>query len=192
MPFLYSYKPNDCRLLASDMRAMLCSALAGTTTSTKYHNDTAACDSLLNSQLWTKDAFVRAYTDSTLSQLLSTALRNSPNLTVTPSLQQLHLHMMGLTTLTDSYSSGIMQKPDEDSLLWDGPNAPAWVGCNQRNKTCYGKIPRATWYDRPKRAQSCLNVFQEQVKAGLVNSSAVGIDICNLNSKTNYLCQVRF
>ena len=112
------------------MRAMLCSALSGSTiNSTKYHNDTAACDSLLNSQLWTKDAFVRAYTDSTLSQLLSSALRNSPNLTVTPSLQHLHLHMMGLTTLTDSYSSGVMQKPDEESLLWDGPNAPGWVGC---------------------------------------------------------------
>ncbi len=179
------------RLLASDMRAMLCSAFNTDASTTKYHNDSAACDSLINSALWTKDGFVRAYTDATFSQLFSSALRNNPNLTVTPSLQQLYMHMMGLATLAeDSYSSGIMQKPDEESLLWDGKNAPAWVACNQKNKTCHGKIARATWYNRPQRAQSCLNVFQEQVKAGLVKSSAVGIDICNLNSKTNDLCKV--
>ena len=186
IPFRWS----TSRLLASDMRAMLCSAFLGPDSNIKYHNDTAACDSLLNMSAWTKDSFMHAYTDADLAQLFSSQLRNSPNLTLMPSLQQLHMHMMGLTALTDAYSAGVMQKPDEDALLWDGPSALAWVACNQRNKTCYGKIPNATWYDRAKRPKACLGAFQDQVKAGLVNSTAVGIDICNLNAKTNALCEV--
>lgn len=179
--------PRIGRLLASDMRAVLCSAFMDTI---KFHNDTSACDSLLNMPQWSKEGFINSYTDATFAQLLSPALRNNPNFTLTPSLQQLHLHMMGLAKLTDSFSSGIMQKPNEDALLWDGPDAPAWVACNQRNKTCYGKIAKSVWYDRTKRAGACLDAFLEQVRSGKVNSSAVGIDICNLNGKTNALCQI--
>ena len=35
-----------------------------------------------------------------------------------------------------------------------------------------------------------LTTLSVQVRAGLVNSTAVGLDICNLNNKTNQLCQI--
>lgn len=36
----------------------------------------------------------------------------------------------------------------------------------------------------------CKEVFDEQVRLGLVNSSAVGLDVCNLNRKTDEMCQI--
>ncbi len=55
------------RLLALDMRSVLCSALNGSNSTTTgsgkrgYHNDTSRCDALLNMPAWTVDGFVRSY-----------------------------------------------------------------------------------------------------------------------------------
>ena len=84
-----------------------------------------------------------------------------------------------------------MQRADDSSLLWDGPDAPAWVACNQKNKTCYSKMSKADWYSS-RRLEVCIDVFSQQVRQGLVNSTAVRLDICNLNNRMNNLCQVGF
>lgn len=60
----------------------------------------------------------------------------------------------------------------------------------QSNSTCHGKISKKQWYNRSSRGESCNSVFAEQVRLGKVNSTAEGLDICNLNAKTNQLCQV--
>jgi hypothetical protein len=57
------------------------------------------------------------------------------------------------------------------------------------NKTCYGKVSKADWYS-PKRSRVCIDTFAEQLKLGTVTSTAIGLDICNLNKKTNELCMV--
>ena len=106
-----------------------------------------------------------------------------------PSLLELHQHMMGLVKGTFAGEESIMQRADDDAMLWSGQDAPAWVACNQRNGTCYGKISKDQWYSASK-PKVCTDVFMDQVKAGLVNSSAVGLDVCNLNKKTNDLCQI--
>jgi hypothetical protein len=114
----------------------------------KYHNDTPECDALLNLPAWTVDQFIRSYTDDTFHTLLASegmADRSS----VPPSLPQVHEQMMTTTTITAAAGSAagdekattaaaaFLPRPDEDDLLWDGPNVPAWVACNQNNKTCY-------------------------------------------------------
>jgi hypothetical protein len=176
IPFRWSAS----RLLASDMRSVVCGS---------HHNDTAACDALINLPKWTVDKFLGTYVGSDMASLLSPLAANVSSNTQ-PSLLDLHRHMMGETTLA-GLGRDVLQRPDEDSLLWDGQSAPGWVACNQHNKTCFGHIKKADWYSTPaKRAKSCLDAFQQQVKSGKVSSSAVGIDICNLNSKTNELCQV--
>jgi hypothetical protein len=126
---------------------------------------------------------------------------------VPPSLLQVHEQMMTTTTITaaaagtaageekatTAAAAAFLPRPDEDDLLWDGPKAPAWVACNQNNKTCYGKISKQQFYaanHHCARAETCVNVFSEQVRNGLVNSTAVGLDICNLNSRTNHMCQI--
>lgn len=104
-----------------------------------------------------------------------------------PSLLELNMHMSGETSLL----KGILQRPDDASLLWDGPDSPEWVACNQRNTTCFRKVSKQDWYTPGLKTGKCLDVFQKQVREGKVNSSSVGIDICNLNRRTNELCQVR-
>lgn len=197
IPFRWSAS----RLLASDMRSVLCSALNSTNyTKRSYHNDSAKCDALLNLPAWTIDGFMQRYADSTFASLLQTSLQNlvAPgDYEVPPSLLDMHKHMQGGGQVVDgTYATSlknIMQKPDVDgSLLWDGPDAPAWVACAQKNKTCYGKISKQEWYSPASKPEACIRVFDEQVRAGLVNSTAVGLDVCNLNSKTNELCQVFF
>jgi hypothetical protein len=165
-----------CRLLAADMRSLLCSAMnntgsAGTETgssSRRYHNDTAACDALLNIPGWTVDGFIKSYVDSTFDNLLHSSLRSrlssasASGLYVPPSLLEIHQYMMGVTS-SDERMSNLLQRPDDDSLLWNGPDAPAWVACNQRNKTCYGKISKQDWYS-DKKTGTCIDVFSDQVK----------------------------
>ena len=178
--------------MAADVRSLVCGALrAGV--GRKYHDDSPDCDALLNLTSWkTKEGFYETFAGASLAQLFAQSVQNNPNFTVPPSLLELHMHMMGEITIPGASSSNMLQRPDESSLLWDGTLAPAWVACNQKNQTCYGKIAKDVWYDPKMRAPTCLNVFSDQIRAGTVNSSAVGIDICNLNSKTNELCQVRF
>lgn len=186
IPFRWSAS----RLLASDMRSVLCSAMKTADPSSGaryYHNDSAECDALLNLSAWTVDNFIKSYADNTFHTLLKNVDGSSTTQIVPPSLLEVHEQMMGFTEQT---STTFYTKPDEESLLWNGPEAPAWVACNQRNKTCYGKIFKHVWYESmSKRAEACVNVFSEQVRKGLVNSTAVGLDICNLNSKTNEMCQ---
>ena len=204
IPFRWSAS----RLLAGDMRSVLCSALSnsstagnnGTTAARRvYHNDSASCDALLNVSAWTVSNFIKSYADSTFGDLLKASLKdllvagNPDKYPAPPSLLEVHDYMMGRTPSSSSSTStafkNIMQRPDEDSLLWSGADAPGWVACSQRNQTCYGKISKQEWYSSSK-AGACRRVFGEQVKQGLVNSTAVGVDICNLNSKTNEMCQV--
>ena len=182
IPFRWSAS----RLLASDLRSLVCSSSSGD--SRKYHNDSAACDQLLNLSSWKMSEFWGVFAGPSFASLLGTQVQNNPNFTVPPSLLELHRHMMGEISLPGLADT--LQKPDEDSLLWSGPNAPAWVACSQKNKTCYGKIAKSVWYDPKKRAPECKRAFTEEIKSGAVKSSAEGIDICNLNSKTNELCQI--
>ncbi len=192
IPFRWS----GSRMLASDMRSVLCSALNSSNyTKRSFHNDSAKCDALLYLPAWTLDGFIRSYSDSTFSTLLHPSLRGGlkQGLEVPPSLLDMHKHMMGLPvdgTYTESFKH-IMQRADDSNLLWDGPSAPEWVACSQRNTTCYGKMAKSDWY-LPRKASVCNAVIGEQVKNGLVNSTSVGLDICNLNSKTNELCKVSF
>lgn len=178
-------------MLASDMRSVLCSTIGGMYTGSKrvYHNDSAACDALLSLGSWTVDKFLKSYSDGTFGDLLSTGLRNRIKDVLPPSLLELHQHMHGVVTGTFPDADKILQRADEDYLLWNGADAPAWVACNQRNKTCYGKVSKDDWYSS-RKAQKCTDVFSEQVKLGNVNASAVGLDICNLNSKTDAMCKV--
>ena len=187
IPFRWSAS----RLLASDVKSALCSALASHR-ARRYHNDTDECNALLSVSEWSTEGFLKSFADGTLPSLFSSAVRNHPNFTLQPSLMELHRYMMGMEPPSSSPAlSSILQRPDEDYLLWNGPDAPGWVACDQKNRTCHGKIAKATWYQSPKkRADACISVFQQQVKQGNVKSSAVGIDICNLNSKTNQLCQI--
>ncbi len=100
------------------------------------------------------------------------------------------MHMAGTEASALYAAKNVMQRINDGSMLWDGPDAPDWVACHQRNKTCYCKVPKADWYSPTRRASSCKAVFSEQVKKGLVNSTAVGLDVCNLNGRTNSMCEV--
>ena len=181
------------RLLASDMRSVLCSALDDSKQTRSHHNDSASCDALLNMASWTMDKFLKAYSDSTFAELLSPSLRaRLAQQNLSASLLELNRHMMGLETGTSPDLQDVLQRPDEDYLLWSGPDAPAWVACNQRNNTCYGKISKSQWYSsRENRAKVCTDAFSEQARLGNVNSTAVGLDVCNLNRQTDEMCQVR-
>jgi hypothetical protein len=86
-------------------------------------------------------------------------------------------------------SSSILQSIDEEDSLWNGPNAPGWVACNQRNKTCYGKIAKSAWYNPATRASVCTQAFNEQARLGNVKAVAEGLDTCNLNNKMDELCR---
>ena len=179
------------------MRSVVCSSSAvhdhpnggeGTQASfTHHHNDTKECDSLLNISRWTVDDFIKHYMGS---DILNNLLSLAPSTTDPPSLMQLHMHMMGEQPMPSQMpeSASVLQRIDESALLWDGPNAPGWVACNQRNKTCYGKIPKSLWQNPATRGPSCIQEFNRQVRLGNVNSSAVGLDVCNLNSKLGTLC----
>jgi hypothetical protein len=65
-----------------------------------------------------------------------------------------------------------------------------WVACTQSNSTCHGKISKKQWYNRSARGRLCNDAFAEQVALGNVKSTAEGLDICNLNSRTDMLCGV--
>jgi hypothetical protein len=207
----------------------MCSAFSDDNDDTKkpYHNDTAQCDSLMDLSAWTVKDFLQHYTGTSFDTLLSQdQQKGNGSYYAPPSLRQMQMHMMGERQLPVymQESSAILQRPDEDSLLWDGPISPAWVACNQKNKTCYGKIPKSKWYDQSKRGGTCVAAFLDQVfffhcvpsstryffstvclvdafsmhtltdvlqvQEGNVQSSAVGIDICNLNRKTDELCKI--
>ncbi len=182
IPFRWSAS----RLLAADLRSLVCSFGSETR---KYHNDSAACDAMLNLSSWKHEDFWDKFAGASFASLLSTQVANNPNFTLPPSLLELHMHMMGEVTLP-ALSNVLQRADDEDALLWSGPNAPAWVACSQKNKTCYGKISKAVWYDPAQRAPACKKVFTEEIKSGAVKSSAEGLDICNLNGRTNELCQI--
>jgi hypothetical protein len=48
-------------------------------------------------------------------------------------------------------------------------------------------MSKEDWYS-DQRTPKCIQVFTEQVKAGNVNESTSGVDICNLNSDLNNMC----
>ncbi len=218
IPFRWSAS----RLLTADMRSILCSSNStadgplhfnsSTASSSslfqqgrRYHNDTPECDALLNLPAWTVDQFIWSYTDDTFHTLLAASSGLVDGSSIPPSLLQAHEQMMATTAAaasTAAENTPFLPRPNEDDLLWDGPNAPAWVACNQNNRTCYGKISKQRFYagrdssgttatnHHHERAETCVDAFSEQVRNGLVNSTAVGLDICNLNSKTNHMCQI--
>jgi hypothetical protein len=70
-------------------------------------------------------------------------------------------------------------------IFWENTG---WVACTQSNSTCHGRISKEEWYDRTSRGRKCNGIFAEQVKLGNVKSAAEGLDICNLNSRTEALC----
>lgn len=159
IPFRWSAS----RLLAADMRAAVCGS---------RHNDTKECDSLLNlsGNGWSKQQFMQKYMTGAMPQLLAESLR-----TDSPGIGDV-LRNASLTFTGE----------DEDNFLWTGTG---WVACSQYNMTCYGTMRKADWYNRETRGATCNRVFADEVRKGNVNSTAVGLDICNLNSKTNALCQ---
>lgn len=165
IPFRWSAS----RLLAADVRTMVCGS---------RHNDSQACSLLLKEQGFaTKEAFSQAFFGSNMeSQLFSDRLSGSNKLSIKEAIL--------------NFSNTLKAGLDEDMFLWGGSEAPGWVACTQTNSTCHGKISKADWYNRTNRYQVCNNVFAEQVKLGKVNSTAQGLDICSLSTKTNTLCQV--
>ena len=175
------------RLLAADVRSLLCSSTGES--NKRYHNDSAACDAMLNLTSWSPEEFFDKFAGASFASLLSQGVQNNPNFTLPPSLLELHRHMIGEITLPSAVN--VLQRPEEDALLWSGPNAPAWVACSQKNKTCYGKISKDVWYTPGKRAPACRMSTSVVFSPATVKSSAEGIDICNLNSQTDKLCQVK-
>jgi hypothetical protein len=158
------------------------------------HNDTSECQSLLNISSWTVDDFVKHYAGLDILSMLLTATGTSNSSTLPsdpPSLLQLHMHMMADQPLPSDMpeSSSILQSINEEDSLWNGPNAPGWVACNQRNKTCYGKIAKSAWYNPATRSSVCTQAFNEQARLGNVKSVAEGLDTCNLNNKLDELCE---
>lgn len=154
------------------MRAMVCGS---------RHNVSAACDALLNLAGWQRSAgtgFAGSYMQATMSSLLSPQIRNaagSPRLSV--------------GEVISNFSKSLSAE-DEELFMWAGRDAPGWVACSQTNGTCYGHVSKRDWYRRDTRGATCNRVFNEQVLNGNVNSSAVGLDVCNLNNRTNELCQI--
>jgi hypothetical protein len=57
----------------------------------------------------------------------------------------------------------------------------------QVNGTCYGGIPKDVWYG-PNRGDACVSAFEAQVLLKKVNSSTVGIDLCDLDASLNAMC----
>lgn len=156
------FRWSTSRILAGDMRAALCGG---------NHNNTPECLLLMNVSQWTLDGFLSSFVGD-VESLLSPLARGTPPVPLP----------MGLRDLAEMDAG----RPDEDQL-WDGPDA-AWVACDQYNGTCYGGIPKDDWYG-PNRGGVCIDTFQRMVAQGNVQSSTVGIDICNLNSDLNRLCQ---
>lgn len=160
IPFRWS----AARLLAADTRAAVCGS---------RHNTSRECDDLLNLPAWNSQNFMQRYMTGTMPELLSEHLRaaaqNSP----------------GIGDALRSASS-TMTDAEEDQFMWTGTG---WVACSQYNATCYGTMKKSEWYNRATRGASCNRVFADEVKKGNVNSTAVGLDICNLNSKTDSACK---
>lgn len=150
------------RLLAADMRSAVCSS---GNASTKEE-----CDALLNLQEWTMQNFIKKYMTGTMPELVAEHMR-APSFGIADALRN------ASASITDA---------DENAFLWTGTG---WVACSQYNTTCYGTISKSEWYNRETRGATCNRVFAEEVRKGNVNSTAVGLDICNLNSRTNALCE---
>lgn len=144
------------------MRSAVCSSANA---STKEE-----CDALLNLQEWTMQNFIKRYMTGTMPELVAEQLR-APSLGIAEALRN---------------ASASITEADENAFLWTGTG---WVACSQYNTTCYGTISKSEWYSRETRGASCNRVFAEEVRKGNVNSTAVGLDICNLNSRTNALCE---
>ena len=169
IPFRWSAS----RLLAADFRSMVC---GGT-----RHNQSTECDNLLNVRegLWKgREAFAEGFFGSNMSKKLL-----SSNLGTSGDVMSIKDSMLNFSRMLDA-------SLDENLFLWGGSEAPGWVACSQTNSTCHGKMSKKQWYDRATRADTCRSVFAQQVQLGLVNSTAQGLDICNLNTQTNRLCQV--
>lgn len=148
------------RLLAADIKSAICGGKSS------RRNNTAECASLLNIPAWSLDKFVGT-------------LVSSPGGLLRPNL------IANLSKLAATLPKLVEEKASDD-FLWDGPDA-AWVACNQHNQTCYGGMKKSDWHSK-RRGENCVDAFQKQVLYGNVNSSTVGIDICNLNDKLNQLC----
>lgn len=161
IPFRWS----AARLLASDMRAAACG---------RRRNDTKECDSLLNLANWNPQQFMQRYMGSAMPELL--ALNTPPADDALAAAAGIGDLLRNATTMNNY----------EDEFLWSGTG---WVACSQYNTTCYGTMKKSDWYNRERRGATCNRVFAEEVRKGNVNSTAVGLDVCNLNSKTNLLCQ---
>lgn len=168
IPFRWSAS----RLLAADVREMVCGS---------RHNQTQECNSLLNLReggaFSSREDFARGFfgPDNLAQSLFS--FKTTENW---PDIKEAMLN----------FSRELEDTLDEELFLWGGKEAPGWIACTQANSTCYGTMTKSEWYNRDIRAQKCNAVFEEQVRLGRVNSTAQGIDICNLNSRTEELCKI--
>ena len=141
IPFRWS----AARLLAADMRAMVCGS--------RLPN--ATCDSLLlKLGEWTPENFATKYFSEALPDLVAQDIRPPPLSGYPASI---------LKAIRDATASVEGGDNAEDMFLWSGRDAPGWVACTQSNNTCYGTISKANWYDRERRGATCNRVFAEQV-----------------------------
>ena len=135
IPFRWSAS----RLLAADMRAMVCGS---------RHNQSTECNRLLNLPEWTSSKFAQRYMTGTMPALLSEELRAFAE--------------GGASSVGEgirNYTRSTLEQ-DEDYFLWSGQQ---WVACNQLNNTCYGSISKSQWYNRATRGATCNDVFKQQV-----------------------------
>lgn len=124
----------------------------------------------VNHSAWTLDEFIKRFTASSDS---SEGLFKQPGTAPPPP------SLLEEVIASKSRDGG-------ENELWNG-SAAGWVGCNKYNGTCYGVVSKNDWYG-PTRGEVCLAAYTETVRAGSVNSSVFGIDICNLNARLNSLC----
>lgn len=163
MSYGQPFRWSSARVLAADVKAAICGGGA--------HNNTPECRALLDVDEWTLDRFLADFVASPLSLLHGDVSTGTPVSTLPGVVDRLAL---------GTNASAI------EGLLWDGPDA-AWVACSQWNASCYGGIPKDVWHS-PARGGACVDAFQAQVEAGSVNSSAAGINICDLDSSLNRMC----
>jgi hypothetical protein len=159
------------RMLASDMRSIICGS---------HHNTSTACNKMLNTSAWGIGNFIEYFTADAKKLFHQRPRFNSSNSSNSPDKPEIHRQ-----SLAEAINS---RKKYDDSELWNGPNA-GWVACSQQpDGKCHGGINKEDWYS-PRRGAECVNVFTKMVEDGKVNETTVPLDICNLDSQMNLMCQ---
>jgi hypothetical protein len=164
IPFRWS----AARLLAGDLKALLC----GT-----HHNNTSECKSLMDESKWGLQSFIEHFTGNA-SLLFKTKQTNETR-------NQTNKTHVEFPALLD-----IVQSTDkiDDTELWNGANA-SWIGCSQQpDGRCFGGMKREEWYS-PERGAHCVDKFTDLVRSGKINESTVPLDICTLDASLNDMCQ---